>query len=187
MKPWSVGASRLVLQDRWISLRADDCVTASGRRVEPYYVLEYPDFAHVFATTCDDCVVLVRQYRHALGAVSLELPGGVVDPADADPGAAGMRELLEETGFAGPSWRVSASLSADPAKFANRTHLVTAQGVERVSAPKLDPGEDIEVVLTPMSELMTLIGSRRIVNACHVGLLMLALHDTGRIAPAVEG
>ncbi len=183
MKPWSVSASRVILQDRWIKLRADDCVTASGRRVEPYYVLDYPDFAHVFATTNDDRVVLVRQYRHAFGGTSLELPGGVVDAVDADPGAAGMRELLEETGFAGPSWRLAASLSADPAKFTNRTHLVMAQGVERISAPRLDPGEDIEVALIPMTELMGLIWSRSIVNASHLGLLMLALHDLGRLAP----
>ncbi len=181
MKAWSVSASRLVLHDRWINLRADDCVTAAGRKVDPYYVLEYPDFAHVFAVTPDDRVVLVRQYRHGLGEVSLELPGGMVDPADTDPGAAGMRELLEETGYAGPSWRVSASLSADSAKFANRTHLVVALGVEQVGARKLDPGEDIEVVLAPFAELMAMIWSRRIVNASHLGLLMLALHDMGRL------
>jgi len=93
-----VTRSRHVYRDRWISVRADDCVTASGVEVKPFYVLEYPDWVHVVAVDRYDHILLVRQYRHGLGEVSLELPGGMMDRMDVDPVAAGMRELLEETG-----------------------------------------------------------------------------------------
>lgn len=50
----------------------------------PYYVLELPDGVHMFATDEGDRVILVRQYRHGLQDISLELPGGMMDPSDTD-------------------------------------------------------------------------------------------------------
>jgi hypothetical protein len=38
IKPWKVLRSRYVLSDRWIKVRADDCVTSDGTKVSPYYV-----------------------------------------------------------------------------------------------------------------------------------------------------
>ncbi|PWB82401.1 MAG: NUDIX hydrolase, partial [Methylocystaceae bacterium] len=46
LRPWEVRASRRLLHDRWISLRADHCVTQRGVVLDPYYVLEYPDWVH---------------------------------------------------------------------------------------------------------------------------------------------
>jgi 16S rRNA processing protein RimM len=82
---WRVTASRYIHKDRWIALRADDCLTEDGVPVAPYYVLEYPDWVEVVALDADDNVLLVRQYRHAMGGFSIELPAGGVDPADTDP------------------------------------------------------------------------------------------------------
>lgn len=44
VKPWKRKSSQYVLRDRWVSVRADDCVTAEGVEISPYYVLEYPDW-----------------------------------------------------------------------------------------------------------------------------------------------
>ena len=77
---WQVRRSRYVLEDRWIRVRADDCVTPRGTEISPFYVLEYRDFAQVVATDEEDRVVLVRLYRHGRGEVSLELPGGIMNP-----------------------------------------------------------------------------------------------------------
>ena len=67
LQPWTVRSSRRVLHDRWISVRADDCVTAEGAEVSPFYVLEYPDWVNVVALDDENHVLLVRQYRHGLG------------------------------------------------------------------------------------------------------------------------
>ncbi|MGH1573479.1 NUDIX hydrolase [Methylobacterium sp. P31] len=97
---WTIRGSRHVLKDRWLGLRADDCVMPSGHVLAPYYVLEAPDIALVLGIDEADHVILVRQYRHAYGGVSLELPGGLIDPADRDIVAAAEREMREETGYA---------------------------------------------------------------------------------------
>ncbi len=94
---WTIRKSHYIMKDRWLGLRADDCVTPSGHVLDPYYVLETADIALVLGIDAADHVILVRQYRHAYGSPSLELPGGAIDPGDTDILAAAEREMREET------------------------------------------------------------------------------------------
>ena len=141
---WKVTRSDYALRTPWFSVRSDDCVTADGVEIAPYYAFEFLDFVHVLATT-DDCVVLVRQYRHAYGAWSLELPGGVMDrQGGADAVANAARELKEETGYTFGSWRYVMALSVDPARYTNRLHLVRATHVVAGSASPEPTGVALE-------------------------------------------
>jgi len=56
-------------------------------------------WAMILAITPEDEAVMVRQYRHGIEQVCLELPGGLLDPEDSSPAAAARRELQEETGY----------------------------------------------------------------------------------------
>lgn len=173
-RPWTVRRSRHLLRSRWLSLRADDCTTATGADVSPYYVVEAPDFVHVLATDVDGLVVLVRQYRHGVGGPSLELPGGNADEGEADVVATAARELREETGFTGGRWEPVARLSPDPARYANRVHLVRATGV--VPGPaEPEASEALEVVRVSPDAAIRLAVEGGIVNAVHVGLILLGL------------
>lgn len=171
---WTVRGSRHVLRDRWIGVRADDCTTPGGVDVSPYYVLEFPDFVHVLASDAAGRFVLARQYRHGVGGASIELPGGNVDAGETDPGAAAMRELREETGYGGGHFEAVASFSPDPARYANRLHLVRARDVVP-GAARPDAAEDIDVVLADRAELVRLVRTGGIVSAPHVGLILLGL------------
>lgn len=179
---WTVTGSRRVHRDRWISLRADDCVTPDGVSVSPYYVLEYPDFVAALVLDRVGNVVLVRQYRHGLGVVALELPGGVVDDADADPVGAAVREGREETGYTGGTARLLRTLSTHPAKMANRFHLVLIDGATCCEAVAADPGEAIEVVPVPVAEAVALALSGAVVNATQIGMLLAGLQAAGRLS-----
>lgn len=172
--PWTVRRSRYVLRDRWISARIDDCVTARGVEVAPYYVLEFPDFVHVVAFDSADQVVLVRQYRHACGVMSLELPGGAKEWFDVNVLATAARELQEETGYAGGRLEHVTDLAPDPARSTNRLHLVRATGVASgVARP--DASEDVEVVLASRAQVLGWARSGGIIHAGHLGLILLAL------------
>lgn len=173
-KAWSVQGSERPLESRWISVRADDCVTPSGATVSPFYVLESPDFVSVLGLDTEDRVILVRQYRHGFGGLCLELPGGLVDPGETDLIAVAARELQEETGYAGGDLTHVATLSIDPSRYANRQHLVLARHLIG-GPPNPDVSEDIEVVRVSREEARDLALSGGIANAAHVGLLLIGL------------
>ncbi len=178
--PWRTLSSRTLLQDRWIDLRADDCETAGGVRIAPYYVLGYPDWVHVVAITQDQHVVLVEQYRHGAGITSLEPPGGVVDAGDADVIAAGQRELREESGFAADDFQLVASLYANPATQPNRNHTVLATGCRRVGNPQLEAGEEGLVVrCLPVSNVLAGLRNGLLSQSMHVAGMLLALDVAG--------
>ena len=171
---WQVRRSRYVLEDRWIRVRADDCVTPRGTEISPFYVLEYRDFAQVVATDEEDRVVLVRLYRHGRGEVSLELPGGIMNPGETNPVAAGLRELQEETGYTGGTARKLLTLAPNPANFSNGLHLIRVEGA--TAGPRqIDEAEETEVVLLSREDALAAARSGGMLNAQHVGLLFLAL------------
>ncbi len=173
---WKVHRSRHIFRDRWVSLRADDCVTPSGVEVAPYYVLEYPDWVHVVAVDAGDHVLLVRQYRHGYGGPTLELPGGVVDASDDSPATATARELAEETGYAAEKLRLLASLSPNPATHTNRVHVVLAQPAFCAGPATPELSEEIALVRVPAAEAVTMALGGDMVHAQHVGMLMIGLN-----------
>ena len=182
IKPWRTLASRRILADRWIDLRADSCLTESGKDIAPYYVLSYPDWVFIVALTPGDELVLVEQYRHGAAAICVELPGGAIDVDDADPAAAARRELLEETGFTAERFDVVSCLYANPANQTNRVHTVLATGCHRVSPPRLEDGEDGMVVrCSPVAAILAELGSGLISQSMHVAGLLLALSAAGRL------
>ena len=96
---WEILSSEYLYRYDWFTARKDRCMTKEGKIIDPYFVLEYPDWVNAMALTEDNKVIIVRQYRHAYGETILEIPGGVLDSTDASPEEGMRRELLEETGY----------------------------------------------------------------------------------------
>ncbi len=183
VKPWQTVASRRILADRWIDLRADSCLTESGKEISPYYVLSYPDWVFVVALTLEDEMVLVEQYRHGGATTCLEVPGGAIDPGDADAAAAACRELAEETGFAADRFQTVSCLYANPANQTNRVHTVLATGCRRVGAPRLEDGEEGLVVrCIPVADILAGIADGVLSQSMHVAGVLLGLLAAGRVS-----
>jgi 8-oxo-dGTP pyrophosphatase MutT (NUDIX family) len=179
---WRVLSQKTVLADRWINVRADSCLTAAGNKIEPYYVLTYPDWVNVVAITPADCLVMVRQYRHGVGRIFLELPGGQVDADDALPSDAANRELAEETGFIATTMRTIASLFVNPASHTNQVHTCVATNVTTANVQRLDAGEEgLTVELVPVPDIIDGIFDGRISQSMHVTSIILALKAVNRI------
>jgi 8-oxo-dGTP pyrophosphatase MutT (NUDIX family) len=178
IKAWRTLNSREVLRDRWISVRADDCVTADGLEISPYYVLDYPDWVHVVALDPLDRVLLIRQYRHGAGIVSVELPAGGVEPSDADILTAGARELAEEAGYGGRVSLVGVN-SPNPANHSNRIHTVLARDIAPMGAPQKSPFEEIEPFFVDVDEAVRLATSGEMASAIQVTSLLLGLRSAG--------
>jgi 8-oxo-dGTP pyrophosphatase MutT (NUDIX family) len=179
--PWTTTHSETLIDDRWMRLRADRLRTAAGMEIAPWYVLDYPDWCCVVALAEDGRMVLVRQWRHAVQRWSLELPGGVMDPGDADAVAAGRRETLEETGFGGGTWRGITAGHPNPSIQTNRLHVVLATGLRPVAPPAPDPTEAIRVELLEVETVLAGLASGLIGQSMHVGAICLGLAAAGRI------
>lgn len=151
-EPWQVLASRVVVADRWVHLRADDCRATDGRTIAPYYVLEYGDWVSVLALNADGDAVLVEEYRHGAGVVALGTVGGGV-AAGEDAQDAAKRELREETGFDATEMVALGVTWANFGNQTNRVHHFLATGCERVGEQSLDANETIAVHVLPMDDL----------------------------------
>ena len=135
--------------------------------------IDIADFVLVVAVTRAQALVLVRQYRHGARAASLEIPGGLHDPGET-PQQGAERELREETGYGGGVWSLLGELRPQPALLSNRAWIFFADGVEFLSAPEPDPGEDIEIELLPSTALAASLAAGQLDNALTIAALGLA-------------
>ena len=98
VKLWKCIRSRTDQSYRIFSIRTDTTLSPRTGAEHDFYVIESRDWVNVIPITADQQVVMVKQYRHGSRQVTLEIPGGLVDPGDT-PEKAASRELLEETGY----------------------------------------------------------------------------------------
>ncbi len=176
---WQLQSSEYMFKDTWMTVRADTCIKPDGKIVTPYYVYEFPDWVTAFAITKEGKVIIEKQYRHALGQVHYEIPGGCVDKSDNSFQAAVERELLEETGYKFDHIEFIGNTSANPSTNANIMHLFLATGGEYVQKPELDEGEDIEVHLFSIDEVKELVRTNQIIQSMHVTCILYALERLG--------
>jgi 8-oxo-dGTP pyrophosphatase MutT (NUDIX family) len=136
-----------------------------------FFVVDSPDWINVVALTDDDELVLIEQWRHGVQRVTLEIPGGMVDPGETPLGAA-IRELAEETGYRGREWFAIGDVEPNPAIQPNRCHTFLALGAWRAEVPRFDSHEECRLVLEPYARAGELVATGAITHA----LVVVALH-----------
>lgn len=116
-------------------------------REHTFFVIDSPDWVNIIPVTGDGRLVFIRQYRHGTKEVTLEVPGGMVDPEDGSPATAARREMQEETGYDSDDIVYLGKVAPNPAIQSNYCHTYLARGARRVSQPRLEGAEDIELAL----------------------------------------
>lgn len=180
---WTKLSSRYVYDDRWFKARADSCRFPDGRIIEPYYVVELPDWCNMIVVTKDERIVMVRQYRYAADAVTYELPGGVIEDGE-EPMMAAKREMEEETGYTSDSIEFLMQLSPNPAINDNTAYFFLARNAEPVVTQKFDAYEDIDVVSFSKDEIWGLLRENKLQHGVQVGPLYAALIKLGWLMPS---
>lgn len=123
----------------------------------PFFLVDTPNWVNIVPVTEDGDLLFVRQWRQGSERVSLELPGGLIDPHETEPLQAAVRELREETGHVAAEWIQLGDNNPNPSMMTNRCHVFLATGCEHVGPLQQDPGEDLEVVTVPEEQVDDLI------------------------------
>ncbi|MBO7294558.1 MAG: NUDIX hydrolase, partial [Bacteroidaceae bacterium] len=127
-QPWTILHSEYLIRRPWLTARRDHVRLPNGSENPEHYVLEYPDWVNVIARTKDGRFVLIRQYRHGLRQTAYEVCAGCIDPEDVSPEVAARRELLEETGYGGGTWKLLTVICGNPSTTNNLTYCFVAEG-----------------------------------------------------------
>ena len=169
---WENHGRRLLVSTRILDLQSVRFRHPVRGTEREFVVVDAPDWVNVIALTPQGHLVLVRQFRYGIDTFSLEVPGGVIERGE-DPVAAGVRELREETGYAGASARLLGSVHPNPAIQSNRCHLVLVETAARVAAPAWDHDEEIAVSTAPVEDVFAWARSGRITHALVLNALWL--------------
>jgi ADP-ribose pyrophosphatase len=178
---WKILSSEYLFNDRWFKVRKDRCETPGGKIVDPYYVYDFSTWVGALPVTEEGKVIMIRQYRHALGEVCIEIPGGCVDDTDTSLEMAISRELLEETGYAFSSIEHLGKISPNPSTNTNYLHMFLARGGKKVAAQHLDENEEIEVLEMTIEELKQLLRTNQLLQSMHVSCILYALEKMGEL------
>lgn len=178
IRKWHILDSRKAANYKIFSIREEKAKNPRNGAVRDIVVLDFPEWVSVIPITPEGEVVMVRQYRHGVREILLEIPGGLMDPQDPDPETAAKRELQEETGYTSDAVTLIGSLYPQPAVQSNRYHIFLAENALKTSETNFDEGEDLETVLVPLKKIPGMIRSGEIRHAMVVtAFYYLALHE----------
>ena len=173
--PWKVLESRYI----YPKFRVDKCELSNGKFLDAI-IFEFRAWANILALTKNQEVVLIRQYRHGVQEVLWEIPGGVVEDGET-PLEGVQRELLEETGYTASQFIQVGTMYPNPALQTNTLFCFLALDAEKVAGQHLDDGEDIEVGLVPLDQLVPMIKRGQFPHALQVAAVFHALAYLERI------
>ena len=173
--PWKILESHHLHKN----VRIDTCELPDGKVIEGF-VIEYGDWATVVALTRQQEVVMIRQYRHGAQKVILELPGGASETGE-NPLEAARRELLEETGYTSDHFIQIGCVSPNPANQTNLIYSFLALDATQAGDQHLDETEEIEVVLKPLEEVISMARNGELLQSMQVSAVFFTLAYLDRI------
>lgn len=173
VQPETALSTVTVYEGKVIKVRVDRVRLADGRE-SVREVVEYPQSVVIVPIDFDDNVILVRQYRYAIGDALLEAPAGKCDEGEG-PAETAQRELQEETGYRAGDLQFMASYWTGPGLVTEYMHAFLARDLEE-SPLAADDDEKIVVEHVPLGRVHDMIRDGTIRDGKTIATLLMALH-----------
>ena len=170
MKKWTRSDTKRVSSYPVFGVDQHKIHDGEGKPRRDVFTFACTDWCNVIARTPKDEIVMIWQYRFGTDELSLEIPGGVIDPGE-EPMAAAKRELLEETGYGAQSFTHLASIAANPAIQSNWVHTYVAEGAVPSGSTNFDDLEECELCLVPLDAVPQLLDDGTLTHALVVSAL----------------
>ena len=159
---WETLSEEQVLHTPVFDVSLQEKVSATGLTGR-YVAIDAPDWVVVLAVH-EENFILVRQWRHGEGRITLEFPGGVADPGE-EPVKTALRELEEETGYRAGKITCLGRVSANPALFKNHFSVFLAEDLVQTGQQHLDADEILKYEELPIKEVIRRYGDEELTHA----------------------
>ena len=166
-----VNSREIVFHGKIFTLVKENVTLGNGVTTDVEFI-DHPGAALIVALRPGARVVMLRQYRHALGKTIWEIPAGTLDPPET-PLDCAKRELTEETGYQAGWWHKLGEITPVPGYSSERIHVFLADRLHAASR-QLDPDEIIEVHEVTLHETLDMIEEGKINDAKSIAGLFLA-------------
>lgn len=178
LKPWSIISQQIQYQKNWFSVVTQKVQLPDGRILDPYFVVNVPNWANIIIATQKDELVMVKQYRQAAQTFTIEPAGGLIDKNET-PLQAAIREMQEETGYASNEISLLSEVFPNPALQSTKAYFYLAQNAQLTGQRNFDEFEEIEVVQLPKSVVLNMLQNNEFTNGVQVGAIYKALLKLG--------
>jgi ADP-ribose pyrophosphatase len=166
----------VIRKGRVFDIMAEKVVLPNGNRLT-MEIIRHPGAAAIIAMDEDRHILMLQQYRYAVGGLLWEIPAGTFENQES-PLACAQRELAEETGYCALNWEFLGTITPVPGYSDEKIHIFLASTLES-GRQELDPDEIIRVQKLPLKDVVDMISDGRISDAKTMAGLLLALPKLG--------
>lgn len=159
-----LSSSEVVYPGKIWDVRSDVFRHGSSELTREY--LDHPGAVAVLALDADDRALLIRQYRHPIGARDWELPAGLLDLAGERPLDGAKRELAEEADVAAEQWSLLTEFFTSPGGSNEMIRVYLARGITATTAfDRVAEEADLETRWVPLDDVVSAVLERRVTNS----------------------
>jgi len=170
----SLTKESILLKKPWFEVFREEIQLPDGKVVPEYYEIEMPHYTAVFAVTEEQKIMVLRCYRHAIGEVTLTMPGGMIEKEES-PQAGIQREFLEETGYVAKEWKSLGAFVGNSTRGCGTYHLFFATGAYSLREPDSGDLEELELLLWTPEEVNHAIDEGLVKSLGVISMLLLGL------------
>ena len=164
----------ILIKKPWFEVYCESVRLPDGEVIPEYYGIKMPHYAAVFAVTEDQKIMVLRCYRHAIGEVTLTMPGGMIEKGES-PLEGIQREFLEETGYVAKKWKSLGAFKGNSTRGCGTYHLFFATGAYSVQEPDSGDLEELELLLWKQQEVEQAIDDKKVLSLGVLSMLLLGL------------
>jgi 8-oxo-dGTP pyrophosphatase MutT (NUDIX family) len=172
MNKWQVLNKKVLVQSKMFKFYQYHLKHGDKGTEHDFFILDTGDWVNIIPITSDNKIVLVRQYRAGTDEITIEVPGGIIDPNDEDPIVTAKRELEEETAYVTDDFEILGYVNPVPSFITNKCYFVLAKNVEKKGHIHFDPSEYIETFLASFEQVSLMVRSGQIHHSLTLNALL---------------